>query len=146
MADNNVDFNSILDTKVEEIKARPPIPVGTYDFRIKSLENVISSQKKTPGIEFKVVPFEAGADVDQELLEDSDFLKREIGHTFWITPDSASMIKDFLIDHCGINGSGKTLRQLLAEAVDSTFRGVVTHGTSKAGRPYAEITTTMRIE
>jgi hypothetical protein len=141
------DFNSILDTPVEEIKAKPPLPVGTYDFRIKKLDNVKSSQKKTDGIEFACEAYAANDDVDQEMLVASGGLPRELNLTFWITADSANMVKEFLTDKCGMDGTGKTLRQLLAEAVNQSFRGVVVHGTSsKSGRTYAQIDQTLKIE
>jgi hypothetical protein len=149
MTDNNsVDFNSILDTQTEEIKSKPPMPIGSYNFRIKGLEHITSSQKKTPGIEFTVVPYEAMEDVNQEELAAAGGLgTREMPLTFYVTADSASMVKDFLTAHCGIEGSGKTLRQVLAEAVNQTFRGIITHKLStKSGRNYAEISQTMRIE
>lgn len=143
---SDVDFNSILDTQAEDIKSRPPLPVGSYNFVIKKLDHVTSSQKKTPGIEFTVAPVEARDDVDQELLQEAGGLDRELTHTFWITPDAASMVRDFLRDHVGIESSGKSLRQMLAESIGQTFGGIVTHGTSKAGRPYAQIDQTFRIE
>lgn len=142
---SDANFNAILDTPVEEIKARPPLPVGTYDWRIQSLQHVTSSKKKTPGIEFTCVPFRAHDDVDQEMLSESG-MDRELRHTLYITPDSANMVKEFLVNDCGMNGTGKTLRQLLADAKNQTFAGIVTHGTSDKGNAYAQIGQTMRIE
>lgn len=144
---SNVDFNSLLDTPVEEIKAKPPTPIGTYGFRIKSLENIVSSQKKTPGVQFNCVPFEAKDDVDQELLAEAGGLgEREMKTIFYLTPDALNMVKEFLTDTCGIEGSGKTLRALLAEAPGSTFLGVVTHEPAKSGHMYATIGKMMKYE
>ena len=142
---SSVDFNSILDTPVEEIKAKPPVPVGTYGFVIKGMMNIESSQKKTPGIEFECETFSAKDDVDPELLAEAG-LNRTLKHTLYVTGDSANMLKEFLIDHCKIDGAGKTLRQLLAEATNATFAGVVGHEISKNGRPFAKIEKTLALD
>lgn len=144
---SDVDFNTILDTPAEEIKARPPIPAGTYDFRIKGQKAVKSSRKGTDGVEFAVVPFQPGDDVDAELLAEAGGLDREMSITFWVTPESANMLKEFLSLHCKIEAEGKTLRQLLAESTNQGFRGIVTHELSqKTQRPYATIAQTLPIE
>lgn len=142
---SSVDFNAILDTPVEEIVSKPPVPVGTYGFVIKDLTNIESSQKKTPGIQFEVETFSAQDDVDQELLAASGGLQRTMKHTLYVTPDSSNMLKEFLVEHCQINGDGKTLRQLLAEAKNQTFAGVVEHEISTSGRPYAKIVKTLAL-
>lgn len=140
-----VDFNAILDTKAEEIKSKPPIPVGTYGFVIKGLTNIESSQKKTPGIEFEVETFKAYDDVDAELLAESGGLQRTLKHTLYVTAESANMLKEFLSEHCGIDATGKTLRQLVAESTNATFAATVEHGISKNGRTFAQIAKTMAL-
>ena len=143
---SEVDFNAILDMQAEEIKARPVQPAGTYDFRITKMEPVVSSQKKTNGVEFTARPYNALDGIDADDLKESDAFNRDMRITFWITPDSASMLKEFLVDSVGIEPSGKTLREMMAEAINGTFRGVVTHSPTKSGRLFAEIKQTMRAE
>lgn len=138
----DVDFNAILDTKVEEIKAKPPLPVGSYLARIAKLENTKSSKKGTDGVEFTLVPMEAKEDVDAELLEAAGGLKdRTIRHTLWVTPESANMLKEFLTLHVGLEGSGRTLRQLLADAVNQTVGIHIIHkpATDGSDRQFAQV-------
>jgi len=147
MSDPTVDFNSILDTQVDEIVSKPPLPVGQYKFRIKAMEPVTSSQKKTPGIRFTIVPFEIIGDVDQELLTAAGGLgEREMRLDFWITPDAASVCKDFLVNHVGLEGTGRTMRQLLAECVNQQVGGIISHGLTKDGRQFAQVNQTFKIE
>lgn len=142
-----VDFNSILDTKADDIKSKPPLPIGSYKARISKLEPVKSSQKKTDGIEFTLIPLEALEDVDQEMLKDAGGLKdRTMRTSFWITPDSAIMLKEFLVNHVGLEGTGRTMRQLLGEALNQEVGIIVTHGTTKDGRQYGQIDRTFKIE
>jgi len=144
---SDVNFNTILDTPAEEIKAKPPLPVGTYDFRIKSYESVVSSKKKTNGVEFTCIPFAAGEDVDATALAESGGLEgREISTTYYITEGSAAMLRDFLTETCQMDATGKTLRQLIAESPNNSFRATVTHGISQNGRQFAQIGVVMKIE
>lgn len=137
---SEADFNAILDTQASEIVAKPPVPVGSYEAKIVKLDHVVSSQKKTPGIEFKVIltsPIEV-SDTDA-LLESGALGKKEFNLTFWTTADSASMLKEFLVNVLGIDDTGKTIRQMLAETLNATLGVVVTHGLSKNGRAFAQI-------
>lgn len=144
---SDVNFNTILDTQATEIKSKPPLPVGTYDFRIKSYEAVVSSKKKTNGVEFTCIPYAAGEDVDSATLAEAGGMEgRELSTTYYLTEASASMIRDFLTDVCQIDPTGKTLRQLIAESPNNSFRATVTHGISQNGRQFAQIGVVMKIE
>ena len=137
---SEVDFNSILDTNVEDIKQRPPLPVGTYAARIAKIEPGKFGQKKTDGVEFTFVPYDAKEDVDAQKLQEREGLRdTSLRSVFWITPDAAPMLKNFLIDMVGLEGSGKTMRQLLAEAPNQQVGIVVTSGITKDGREFAQI-------
>lgn len=142
-----VDFNSILDTQADEIKAKPPLPVGSYIWRIAKMEPVKSAKKGTDGIEFTLACIEAKDDVDQELLVEAGGIKdRTIRTTFYVTADSASILKDFLVTKVGIEGTGRTLRQLLAESINQVVGGIVEHGLTKDGRQFAQINTFFKAE
>ena len=147
MTDNAVDFNSILDTNADEIKAKPPLPTGSYHCRIVKMEPVKSSKKGTDGIEFTLQPFEAQENVDAEMLAEAGGLKdRTLRTTFYVTADSASILKDFLVSKVGLEGTGRTMRQLLAESINQTVGVIVTHGLTKDGRAFAQIDQTFKIE
>lgn len=144
---SDVDFNAILDMPVEEIKARPPLPIGTYDWRILKTEPFTSSQKKTPGVQFTVVPYAVVDGVDEDALAESGGLEGvEKKLDFYITPEASPRLKEFLIEHVKIDGQGKTLRQLIAESINQGFRGIVGMEVSQKGRTYSAITQTLAIE
>jgi hypothetical protein len=135
-----VDFNSILDTPADEIKAKPPLPVGSYLWRISKMDSVKSAKKGTDGIEFTLACLEAKDDVDQEMLEAAGgIVNRTTRTTFYVTADSANMLKEFLVNKVGLEGSGRTLRQLLAEALNQVVGGIVEHGVTKDGRAFAQV-------
>lgn len=140
---SDVDFNSILDMPVEEIKARPPMPIGLFDFRIKSSEPFTSTQKKTPGVRFIVVPFNA-VETDLEALAASGGFDREMKLDFYITPDASPRLKEFLVEHCKVEGS--TLREMIANSLNQGFRANVISEVSQKGNPYSVIDRTMAIE
>lgn len=135
-----VDFNSILDTQADEIKSKPPLPVGGYLWRIAKMEPVKSAKKGTDGIEFTLVCLEPRDEVDKEMLAAAGGVKdRTTRSTFYVTADSASILKDFLVSKVGLEGTGRTLRQLLAESINQIVGGIVEHGLTKDGRPFGQV-------
>ena len=146
MSEVKVDFNSILDTQADQIKAKPVMPTGSYLCRISKMEPIKSAKKGTDGIEFTLVPFEAKDDVDQELLTSAGGLKdRTFRTTFYVTADSASILKDFLVLKVGLEGTGRTIRQLLGESINQTIGVIITHGMTKDGRPFADVNSTFKV-
>ena len=146
-------FKAILDKPIEEIKAPPQLPAGTYDWRIKGHEFTESGKVnnktgvKTAGVRFTVSPFAVGEDVDKDLISAmaKPFSEAEMRLTFWITEDSAFRLRDFLEKDVGVTGA--SLAALIPAATNGAFRGYVKQSVNEdSGKPYSEITKTFKIE
>lgn len=131
-------FESILDTPAAEVERPKPLPIGTYSAVIKGLyEEVISNQKKTPGVQFTFALTSAGEDVDAEELEaiggiQDKFLKNN-STTFWLTADSLWRLTEFLEQACQIDMTDKTVRQALGDTPNTEVRLVIIHETNQTG-------------
>ncbi len=147
---NPTSFEEISNMRLDDIEDPKPFPVGTYVWLINGMpESGKSREKQTPFWEFKLKPVQAMDDVDRTLLDEIGGLQsgKEMSLTFWITPDSVSMLRNFLRDVLSIKG-GLSVTQAIAESVGQQFKGHVSH------KPYqrrdgqmglrAEIDTTVR--
>lgn len=140
-----MSFKDILKKPIADIKAPPPMPIGTYDFRIKSHEFVESGKKKTPGVQFNVVPTRAHDDVSQDELKTMEKPLSEIEKklTFWISEDSAFRLREFLENDLGL--SGPSLDVLIPQAVNTLFAGYVNQRPSEDNtKMFSEITKTAK--
>ena len=64
-----MNFNSVLDTKLEDIKQPPLVPVGTYRGSVKKAPNInTSNDGKWEIVDFPIQLVEAQEDVDAEAL------------------------------------------------------------------------------
>lgn len=147
---NPNSFEEISNMRLDDIEDPKPFPVGTYVWLINGMpETGKSRDKQTPFWEFNLKPIQALEDVDRAALDDIGGLQsgKEMKLTFWITPDSASMIRNFLRDVIGIKG-GLSVTQAIAESVGQQFKGHVSHKPYQARdgsmRLRAEIDTTTR--
>lgn len=152
-------FESILDMPAQDVERPKPIPAGTYDAIVQGLyEEGVSSQKRTPFVQFAFAIQAADADVDEDEL--SEFLTAKDGSTkslqsvvlknnstkFYTTPDSMFRLTDFF-DHCGIDQDGKTIRQCLSETPNCTVKILIGHTASQDGSQiFAELKKTMSSE
>ena len=59
----------LLGQKGGEVKRPTPLPIGTYVFMVKSHNFGESARKKTPYVEFVVIPTEIQEDVDQTQVQ-----------------------------------------------------------------------------
>ena len=92
----SVDLSALLSVKAAAVEKPKPLPTGHYGWLVGGFEAVKSSKKGTPGIEFKVTPFEAKDDVDQDelaMVKDPFTKPRRI--TFWLTEESLFMLTSF---------------------------------------------------
>lgn len=128
------DFNNILDTNFDDVKAPKPLPQGDFTFRIKRYEYIESSQKGTPGVLFEVQPTSAGEDVDEELLAQvENWQDKTLRTRLWLTENSAFMLKQFL-QAAGVEVEGKSIKEAVPEAVGAEFIGRVTQQELDDGR------------
>jgi hypothetical protein len=149
-------FTDILDKPATEIDRPKPLPVGTYTWQIQGLPRYDKSrEKQTPFYEFTCKCIGAGEDVNEDDLNEwaqkADGTMRSLTDytskiTFYITPDSLYRLQEFL-QHCGIDGEGKTTRQCIDDAPNCQFIGAITHSASKDGESvYANISKTAPVE
>jgi len=149
-------FADILDKPATEIDKPKPLPAGSYNWLINGMPRFDKSkEKQTPFYEFTCKCLGALDDVDEEALNDwakkadgtmrslTDFTTRL---TFYITEDSLYRLQEFL-EHLGIDGDGKSVRQCIDETPNCQFVGNITHSASKDGTSvYANIGRTGPVE
>lgn len=139
------NFESILDTPTDEVTRPKPLPIGTYDAVVMGMyETGVSSQKKTPFVQFAFKLIAAGPDVDEEelaaVLADkdgnptplSDKVFKNNSTKFYTTPDSTWRLNDAM-EAMGVDLDGKTIRQALSETPNSSCKIVLVHTTSEDG-------------
>ena len=150
------NFESILDMPAADVERPKPLPVGTYNAIVQGLyEEGVSSQKKTPFVQFAFAIQSADEDVDEEELDAfltaKDGSKKALGGIviknnstkFYTTGDSLWRLTDFL-DHCGIEQEGKTIRQCLSETPNCAVKILIGHVASQDGESiFAELKKTM---
>lgn len=105
-----VNLKQMLQQKLGDVKPSPHVPAGTWRLRLIGAPKFVkSSKKQTPGYEFTVGLVAPQADVDEvEFAEFSEFHGGKIETvtkriSFWLTPDSLSMLTDFLQQVCKLS-------------------------------------------
>lgn len=147
-----VDFTSILQQPVDDIKKPEPVPYGPYGALIKKFNFDKSSKKETPFVEYETEITQILEGVDPDLLSEyqEKMGKSPIGKkfsvTFYLTPDSLWRLKQFLEEHVGLDSTGKTLEQLVGEAVNNEVGLELQHSIGqKSGESFAEIKRTFNL-
>lgn len=149
-------FESILDTPADKVERPKPLPAGIYEAIVQGLyEEGVSTQKKTPYVQFAFNIQAAGEDVDEEELTawatDLEGNVRPLQGTifknnstkFYTTPGSLYRLTDFL-EHCGIDLEGKKIRHALDETPNCSVKLVIGHTASQDGEQiFAELKKTM---
>jgi hypothetical protein len=129
-------FEEIGKMQLEDVKPAPLLPRGSYLVGIIGTpEPVTSTQKQTPGWRFRLKPYQARPDVDQQELQNvlaessmalTDY---EMEDDFWITEKSAFMLSNFLQNVMGF--SGMSMAQAVAECSGKQFIATIAHTPSK---------------
>jgi len=144
------DFTSVLDMVPDEIERPKPIPPGDYVCTIKSYIRDKSSKKETPFIEFTCSPVEALQSVDEDWLKQSltkaDGSMKKLSDAnirvrFYDTQDAAFMLRDFLLDSVQLENDGRSISQLIEDAINAQVVLTVKHA-SFDGRIYINVTGT----
>jgi hypothetical protein len=121
-----VDFQSILNTKVDEAEAPKPLPEGTYLGRVSGHEFGESSQKKTPYCRIHCQPTEAMDDVDEEALNavlaqvENDLSRRTLREDFYLTENALFRLREFLENHLKLETGGRPFAEVIPE-MDGQF-------------------------
>lgn len=155
MTDPN--FTSILDKPAEALEAPKPIPVGTYLALISGPETYSKvGANQTDLVSWPVKLMAPQEDVDMAALNESlsskDGTMKAIGDVKlkfdqFLTEASAFMVRDFLKNTLGIDESGKTLRQMISEALGKQMLVTIKHGLTKGDNPrvFAQIGDTAKV-
>lgn len=113
------NFTDILNKPAETIEKPKPRPPGTY----LCIVNGPHKQKEVndkPVISLAYKTMQAQEDVDQTALAEAGGVGNTIVQDFFLTTndgnDNSYQLLRVLTDHLGIEKSGKTLAQMLAEA------------------------------
>lgn len=123
-----MNFTDVLNTKVEEIERPPLPPLGTYRCVVKSVP-VMGERSSEKGewdtIDFPLQAVEA-VTVNEEEVETFGLQNVQLRHGFMFDRHDATKqdqskfrLKVFLEKHLGLDPKGKTLTQMLNEAVGS---------------------------
>lgn len=111
------NFADILNRSTDTIEKPKPLPGGEYLLIINKYSLGESQQKKTPYVRIEFSIGAPGADVDQSLLQGIDLSKKGQKDDFYLTEDSLYRVVEFMTRDLGINGTGRTLSQMLPEVV-----------------------------
>jgi len=149
---SNTNFQDILNRPSEEIKPMPTLPLGSYHTVVIGLpEQGESSKKKTPQLKFThkiIAPLD---DVDPDAItefeaEGETITGQEIENIFYVTPKSANMLKEFIIN-CGVDLAGKTMAEGLDEIPNSEVIINIKHEQSDDGtRTFSKVGRTARVD
>lgn len=89
-------FRELLKQSTDSVERPKALATGHYLGEIKSHEFGLSRQKQTPFVAFILTPTEETADVTEGANEGTDFSKKELRKTFYITPNSLYRLSDML--------------------------------------------------
>lgn len=138
---SSTDVRALLKKPVNEIKAPPVWPAGTYYGFVAKYEEITSTQKKTPGLRFWIQPTQADSTIPEDQLGEVDFAKgRQFKADFWITEASLSMLKDFLVK-IGVSetrddGAVRGLDEMIPEAQNKQVMMVINQTPSSDGERF----------
>ena len=113
------NFADILNKPAEQVKKPKPRPIGTY----LAIVNGPHKQKEVNDkgvidIQFKTM--QAQADVDQAALAEAGGVGNIVTKSFWMQDNEGNTtdyaLVQFLEHHLGIEKTGKSIAQMLAEA------------------------------
>lgn len=143
-SDAPTDFTDLLNMNAEDAVRPPARPSGTYRATLKSSADTISSKKRTRGLEMTFSDLEPMSDVDSAAWEAyiaSPAVKPEedtMSDSFWLTSKSLYRLREFC-EACGVSPAGKTIIQMVADAVGERVLLTVQQNVGEKGT-YAQIT------
>lgn len=152
MSDPN--FASVLDRPADTIKRPPPYPMGHYLAVVDGTPARREvGQNKTPAWDFNLKILQPQADVlESEAFQQFNaevpdgIAGKTIRHTLFETDQAAWRMKQFLAEHLMIDSSGKTMRQMLAEAPGRQVIVEISHRPSEDGtETYTQVKSTAAV-
>lgn len=137
------NFQDILNKPASAIEPPKPIPPGTYLGIVDGQPEFAKIGKnQTDCVNFKVKLVQAQEDVSQDDLQTAltraDGVAKSLGDIKltvrqFLTEDSVWRLKQFLVDHLGIEDDGKSLGQMIPETMGKQVLLTIGHRPSEDG-------------
>jgi len=145
----STDFRQILSVQADSVEAPKQLPPGKYQATVKKYETGVSTQKKTPYVEF-TFGVEAPLDVAPEHEADAQAALSkgglEMSTTFYLTEKSLYRFVDFMEQDLGIERSGRQIGDMLTQTTGQSCGLIVDFETSdKTGKTYSTIKRTTKL-
>ena len=141
----NLNFASILDTPLNEIKDPVLLPVGTYRVVLGQWKLVeAKNEAKTTWVEYPVTFVEPQGNVDVESFEEFGGLARlariKLPLRFFLTEEALSRARDFAVNVLGQTDESEPLKVSLQAGVSQAILVDVGHKPdNRNNKPRAEI-------
>ena len=142
------DFASILSKPASAVERPKPMPVGTYLGLVQGPpEFTTIGKENTPIANFTLRYLRANDDVDSTQLADVGGLENKtIKHRYFLTEAAMYRLKEFLVDHLGIEEGNQTIGQLCSQAAGRQVYFTIGHRPSQDGTQiYSEIKSTAKV-
>lgn len=123
-------FAESLNKRASDIKAPPVMPAGMYLGVVTGPYKNIKAKTGTEGAEFTIALQQPISDVDATQLAEAGGAQ---GKTMAVRLYSEYFIKQFLVDHLGLEEGNKTLGELLSEAPGKSVGVIVVNKPSAKG-------------
>ena len=113
-----IDFEALLDVKVDDVKEPLPYPGGLYTAKISpNMEFGESSKKGTPFVQLEFDDAEPGPEVDEGAFEEARASRSKepsFKATFYLIGPAMFMLTNFM-KHVGVNTTGRTVKDCLTD-------------------------------
>lgn len=147
---DDASFQDILNTPGSAIKPPKALPVGEYISVVDGQPEITKlGQKQTNAVIFPLKPMQAKESVDKNLLVEAldgkALQDKKIRHTIFVTPDSKYRLKQFLVDHLGLDAD-TPLGQLIPQAMGRQVVVTIGHRAADDGSTiYQEVKATAHV-
>lgn len=133
------NFQDVLNKPASAIEAPKPLPVGTYLAIVDGQPEFAKIGKdQTDCLNFKLKLLQAQPDVDpaslSETLNGASLADKSITHRLFITEAAVWRLKQFLVDHLGIEEGTSTLGELIPQAMGRQVLVTLGHRASADGQ------------
>ena len=134
------NFEEILNKKSSDVKPPVAYPLGTYHCLVDGPpEPGKSSQKQTDFLRYKLKILAAMGDVDAAAAAEQQIVGKIINHEIYVTENSDWRLKEFLIEHLGIDPQEgtpeeKSLKQMVGESPGHQVLCKLKHEISQDGK------------
>lgn len=133
MSESTTDFRALLSKPADSIERPKALPAGTFLGAVTKYEYGKSREKKTPYVRYTIQLHGAGPDVDPDDVTEVDFSKKTLKKDYYLTDDAEYRVKE-LWESCGIDGTGRSLGEILPDIVGCSVMMDVTQRNSEDGK------------